>query len=123
MSVTLVLHCVSHTHTHIYTHTHTHAFTLTHTHSHAHIHTYTHAPQRAPFLQIGKFIVDNLQAHARVRCGFASVKDVRTLQLEDQMDSFVLAETFKLVAPCDVNWRVYANCVWRVRVCVLCGVM
>ncbi|EGD74243.1 hypothetical protein PTSG_06253 [Salpingoeca rosetta] len=47
------------------------------------------------YLEIGKFIVDNLQAHARVRCGFASVKDVRTLQLEDQMDSFVLAETFK----------------------------
>ena len=49
-------------------------------------------------LQIGKYIVDNLQQHARVHCGFASVADVRNLALEDQMDSFVLAETFKSVA-------------------------
>ena len=28
-------------------------------------------------------------------CGYASIKDVRTMQKEDRMDSFVLAETFK----------------------------
>ena len=36
-----------------------------------------------------------LQKHARVTCGYAAVKDVRTLQHEDRMDSFVLSETFK----------------------------
>eukprot|EP00043_Microstomoeca_roanoka_P006328 m.61987 g.61987 ORF g.61987 m.61987 type:complete len:771 (-) comp13370_c0_seq3:153-2465(-) len=47
------------------------------------------------YLEIGKFIVDNYQMYARVRCGFASFQDVRSLRHEDQMDSFVLAETFK----------------------------
>jgi len=36
-----------------------------------------------------------LQKFARVPCGYAAVKDVRTAAHEDRMDSFVLAETFK----------------------------
>eukprot|EP01147_Barroeca_monosierra_P009159 gene9159-1451_t len=47
------------------------------------------------YLEIGQYILRNIQDYTRVQCGFASLKDVRTLQLEDQMDSFVLAETFK----------------------------
>lgn len=39
--------------------------------------------------------MSSLQRYARVPCGYAAVKDVRTSQHEDQMDSFVLSETFK----------------------------
>lgn len=65
-------------------------------------------------MEVGKEIVDSLNKYVRVRCGFAGVKDVRTLTHEDRfvfldsgktvsntmktcfrMDSFVLAETFK----------------------------
>jgi hypothetical protein len=65
---------------------------------------------------VGKKVLKSLQDHTRVVCGYATVKvlskiaekfrsdfqfllkfikDVRTMQLEDRMDSFVLAETFK----------------------------
>lgn len=44
---------------------------------------------------MGKSVLEALQKHARVTCGYAAVKDVRTLQHEDRMDSFVLTETFK----------------------------
>ncbi|CAN7991512.1 unnamed protein product [Ixodes pacificus] len=47
------------------------------------------------YLEAGRRVVDSLQKHARVPCGFAAVKDVRTGKHEDRMDSFVLAETFK----------------------------
>uniref|UniRef100_A0A8C4R6P3 alpha-1,2-Mannosidase n=1 Tax=Eptatretus burgeri TaxID=7764 RepID=A0A8C4R6P3_EPTBU len=47
------------------------------------------------YLQVGKSIVSNLNKHARVPCGFAAVKDVRTGSHEDRMDSFFLAEMFK----------------------------
>ncbi|XP_031572987.1 ER degradation-enhancing alpha-mannosidase-like protein 3 [Actinia tenebrosa] len=47
------------------------------------------------YLDVGKNIVDKINEHARVPCGFAALKDVRTLSHEDRMDSFVLAETFK----------------------------
>ena len=46
-------------------------------------------------LQVGEKVLRSLQQHARVTCGYAAVKDVRTLQHEDRMDSFVLTETFK----------------------------
>jgi ER degradation enhancer, mannosidase alpha-like 3 len=39
--------------------------------------------------------LSSLQRYARVPCGYAAVKDVRTSQHEDRMDSFVLSETFK----------------------------
>lgn len=47
------------------------------------------------YLQVGEKVLRSLQKHARVACGYASIKDVRTMQKEDRMDSFVLAETFK----------------------------
>lgn len=47
------------------------------------------------YLDVGKHIVEKINEHARVPCGFAALRDVRTLSHEDRMDSFVLAETFK----------------------------
>jgi len=47
------------------------------------------------YLEAGKKVLQSLQKYARVTCGYAAVKDVRTLQHEDRMDSFVLSETFK----------------------------
>ncbi|XP_048587140.1 ER degradation-enhancing alpha-mannosidase-like protein 3 [Nematostella vectensis] len=47
------------------------------------------------YLEVGRNIVEKINEHARVPCGFAALKDVRTLSHEDRMDSFVLAETFK----------------------------
>ncbi len=69
------------------------------------------------YLDVGKIILEALNRSARVPCGFASIKDIRTWEREDQMvlfvmfssclyfrlfcfnvylqDSFVLAETFK----------------------------
>ncbi|XP_034301044.2 ER degradation-enhancing alpha-mannosidase-like protein 3 [Magallana gigas] len=52
----------------------------------------THDPH---YLQVGKLMVENLNKHARVPCGFAAISDVMTGKHEDQLDSFVLAETFK----------------------------
>ncbi|KAK6305195.1 hypothetical protein J4Q44_G00239750 [Coregonus suidteri] len=47
------------------------------------------------YLRVGQSIVEKLNAHARVPCGFAAVQDVRTGVHEDRMDSFFLAEMFK----------------------------
>ncbi|KAL3872065.1 hypothetical protein ACJMK2_040022 [Sinanodonta woodiana] len=47
------------------------------------------------YLDVGKKVIENLNKHARVPCGFAAIKDVTLGTHEDQMDSFVLAETFK----------------------------
>ena len=47
------------------------------------------------YLEVGAKVLRSLQQHARVTCGYATIKDVRTLQKEDRMDSFVLSETFK----------------------------
>ncbi|GLH04275.1 alpha-1,2-Mannosidase [Gryllus bimaculatus] len=47
------------------------------------------------YLEVGKNVLRSLQKFARVPCGYAAVKDVRTGIHEDRMDSFVLAETFK----------------------------
>ncbi|CAH8490220.1 unnamed protein product [Schistosoma turkestanicum] len=47
------------------------------------------------YLQVGEQIVNDLEKYTRVPCGFAAIKDVRTMERVDQLDSFVLAETFK----------------------------
>ncbi|XP_067825713.1 ER degradation-enhancing alpha-mannosidase-like protein 3 [Heptranchias perlo] len=47
------------------------------------------------YLHVGKSVVDSLNQHTRVPCGFAAVQDVRTGNHEDRMDSFFLAEMFK----------------------------
>ena len=36
------------------------------------------------YIEVGKEIVDSLQMHARVGCGFAGIKDVRTGAHEDR---------------------------------------
>ena len=47
------------------------------------------------YLEVGAAALEAMNKHVRVPCGFAGVKDVRTLAHEDRMDSFLLAETFK----------------------------
>uniref|UniRef100_A0A672L7W6 alpha-1,2-Mannosidase n=1 Tax=Sinocyclocheilus grahami TaxID=75366 RepID=A0A672L7W6_SINGR len=47
------------------------------------------------YLEVGRTILENLNRFARVPCGFAAMKDVRTGSHEDRMDSFFLAEMFK----------------------------
>ncbi|XP_024972304.1 alpha-mannosidase I MNS5 isoform X2 [Cynara cardunculus var. scolymus] len=47
------------------------------------------------YLEVGEAIVDSLNLHTKVDGGFASVKDVTTMQLEDHQHSFFLAETCK----------------------------
>eukprot|EP00050_Salpingoeca_kvevrii_P019638 m.88552 g.88552 ORF g.88552 m.88552 type:complete len:784 (-) comp8508_c0_seq1:159-2510(-) len=47
------------------------------------------------YLEVGQSIIRSYQSLARVPCGFAAIHDLRTGKHQDQMDSFVLAETFK----------------------------
>ncbi|KAH3793804.1 hypothetical protein DPMN_147326 [Dreissena polymorpha] len=47
------------------------------------------------YLDVGQKVIENLDVLARVPCGFAAIKDVTKGTHEDQMDSYVLAETFK----------------------------
>nr|KAG5703061.1 hypothetical protein BaRGS_016222 [Batillaria attramentaria] len=47
------------------------------------------------YLEAGKKVLENLEEHARVPCGYAAIKNVKTGAHEDQMDSYVLAEMFK----------------------------
>jgi len=45
------------------------------------------------YIEVGELIVNSLNLHTRVEGGFASIKDVTTMQLEDHQHSFFLAET------------------------------
>ena len=47
------------------------------------------------YLEVGKAVLNSIEVMARVPCGYAAIKDVRTGRHEDRMDSFVLAELFK----------------------------
>ncbi|KAL3079211.1 hypothetical protein niasHT_007301 [Heterodera trifolii] len=47
------------------------------------------------YLEVARQVLDSFEENVKVMCGFASIKDVRTMEHEDQMESFVLAETFK----------------------------
>jgi hypothetical protein len=47
------------------------------------------------YLTLGKEMVNKLQTHARVPCGFASISNVMSKAKEDRMDSFFLSETLK----------------------------
>ncbi|EYU42528.1 hypothetical protein ABFS82_09G026200 [Erythranthe guttata] len=47
------------------------------------------------YLEVGESIVDSLNLHTRVEAGFASIRDVTTMELEDHQHSFFLAETCK----------------------------
>ncbi|KAL3104431.1 hypothetical protein niasHT_028948 [Heterodera trifolii] len=51
---------------------------------------------KSPFYQhVGIQIIDSLNLHARVACGFATVHNVVDRSLEDRMESFFLSETCK----------------------------
>ncbi|KAJ2964284.1 hypothetical protein NQZ79_g763 [Umbelopsis isabellina] len=47
------------------------------------------------YLKVGEMILNDINERARLRCGFATISDVRTGELQDRMESFVLSETFK----------------------------
>lgn len=47
------------------------------------------------YLSAGKQLLRALQDISRVSCGYASVGDVKSLRLDDRMDSFFIAETLK----------------------------
>ncbi|KAL4283087.1 hypothetical protein GQ457_16G024100 [Hibiscus cannabinus] len=47
------------------------------------------------YIQVGESIVNSLNSYTKVEGGFASVRDVTTMQLEDHQHSFFLAETCK----------------------------
>ncbi|KAM4115181.1 hypothetical protein ACJW30_04G129000 [Castanea mollissima] len=53
------------------------------------------ATKDAWYLKVGESIVNSLNLYTKVEGGFASVKDVTTMQLEDHQHSFFLAETCK----------------------------
>jgi hypothetical protein len=44
---------------------------------------------------MGKRMTDDILSKCRTTDGFAAVKDVRTMELEDSMESFFFAETLK----------------------------
>jgi mannosidase alpha-like ER degradation enhancer 2 len=47
------------------------------------------------YLRMGKRMIDDILSKCKTSDGFAAVKDVRTMELEDSMESFFLAETLK----------------------------
>ncbi len=47
------------------------------------------------WLQAGKMFLDSLERNTRTGCGYATVRDVSTMALEDTMPSFFLSETCK----------------------------
>lgn len=57
---------------------------------------YLYQATKDPFyIEVGELIVKSLNQHTRVEGGFASIRDVTTMQLEDHQHSFFLAETCK----------------------------
>ncbi|TRY60891.1 hypothetical protein DNTS_035154 [Danionella cerebrum] len=47
------------------------------------------------FMQLGRDAIESIDKISRVKCGFATVKDVRDHKLDNRMESFFLAETIK----------------------------
>ncbi|TXG50332.1 hypothetical protein EZV62_022856 [Acer yangbiense] len=47
------------------------------------------------YIEVGESIVNSLNSYTKVEGGFASIRDVNTMQLEDHQHSFFLAETCK----------------------------
>ncbi|KAJ1956693.1 hypothetical protein GGI12_005240, partial [Dipsacomyces acuminosporus] len=51
---------------------------------------------RDPFyLDVGEMVLADLNALQRTRCGYASMQNVNSRNLEERMESFLLSETFK----------------------------
>lgn len=56
---------------------------------------YLYRATKDPFyLRIGEQILEDYKTEFKVECGFAGFRDVRTRELQDRMESFVLSETF-----------------------------
>nr|CCA23124.1 ER degradationenhancing alphamannosidaselike protein putative [Albugo laibachii Nc14] len=47
------------------------------------------------YLKIGRKLLHDIESVSRVPCGYAAVKDIYTLEVEDRMDSYFLSETIK----------------------------
>ncbi|KAL7424625.1 hypothetical protein Q5752_000309 [Cryptotrichosporon argae] len=47
------------------------------------------------YLEVGERVVADIRAKTTTPCGFATVKDLETGELEDRMESFMLSETLK----------------------------
>lgn len=47
------------------------------------------------FLEVGRDMLHSIESSARTPCGYATIKDVKTHEKEDRMESFFLAETTK----------------------------
>ena len=45
------------------------------------------------YIEVGESIVNSLNSYTKVEGGFASIRDVNAMQLEDHQHSFFLAET------------------------------
>ncbi len=56
------------------------------------LYQYTNDPQ---YLEMGKAMFDNLVKYCRTDEAYASIKDVRTMEKKDYMESFFFAETLK----------------------------
>lgn len=48
------------------------------------------------YLDIGKTVFSDLLLRAKVECGIAGIRDLRSNSLDDRMESFVLSETLKV---------------------------
>lgn len=53
------------------------------------------ATQDSSWLRAGAHMIESIETHCKTDCGYASVKDVQTKALKDEMPSFFLAETCK----------------------------
>jgi mannosidase alpha-like ER degradation enhancer 2 len=49
----------------------------------------------ARYLEMGRVFLEGLVKHCRTEAGFAAIKDVRTMEKTDAMESFLFAETLK----------------------------
>lgn len=47
------------------------------------------------YLKVAEQVMESIEKYTKVKCGYAGIKDLRTMEHEDRLDSFVLAETFK----------------------------
>jgi len=57
---------------------------------------YLYSATRDPiWLQYGREMINSIEKHAKVPCGFAALENIKTKELRDHMDSFFLSETCK----------------------------
>ncbi|KAI3388431.1 hypothetical protein SNEBB_011010 [Seison nebaliae] len=47
------------------------------------------------YLRVGKRLMESIEKFTKTSCGYAAIKNLHTGELENRMDSFVIAETFK----------------------------